>query len=149
MKFIIFWFDKCRFVFELPVECIESIATATVNLLEVIRFMGGGISFSMLVVVNVLGTLAKTPRMSRPLFQPLSLTLLQSLQPFGKFQLTAVLTICSVALVYFLIMNLLRPKRFVTQKIVQSALLISKKKLTHVELGNLDGIEIGDGPQIT
>ena len=31
--------------FELPVECIESIATATVNLLEVIRFMGGGIKF--------------------------------------------------------------------------------------------------------
>ena len=31
--------------FEQPVECIESISVATLNLLEVIRYLGGGIRF--------------------------------------------------------------------------------------------------------
>ena len=31
--------------FEQPVECMESISVATLNLLEVIRFLGGGIRF--------------------------------------------------------------------------------------------------------
>ena len=40
--------------FEQPVETLESIATGTLNLLEVIRFIGNPLSFTMLVPVNVL-----------------------------------------------------------------------------------------------
>ena len=125
--------------FELPVECIESIATATVNLLEVIRFMGGGIKFFNAGSSECFGDIGEDPANESTLFQPLS--------PYAVAKSSAFWQVSAYRRAYDLFCctgilsnheSPLRPKRFVTQKIVQSALLISKKKLTHVELGNLD-----------
>jgi len=56
--------------FELPVECTESIANATINLLEAVRFIGGGIKLFNLVAVNVLAILAMNLPMNQHFSSP-------------------------------------------------------------------------------
>ncbi len=93
--------------FEQPVETLESIATGTLNLLEAIRFLGVPIKLIMLVRVNVLGILVKSPLMKQHHFDPEALML--SLKPllFGKLLTTEKLMVCLPVLGFCLIMNLL------------------------------------------
>ena len=125
--------------FELPVECIESIATATVNLLEVIRHMGGGIKFFNAGSSECFGDIGEVPANESTLFQPLS--------PYAVAKSSAFWQVSSYRRAYDLFCctgilsnheSPLRPKRFVTQKIVQSAISIANNQLSHLELGNLD-----------
>lgn len=125
--------------FELPVECIESIATATVNLLEVIRFMGGGIKFFNAGSSECFGDIGEVPANESTLFQPLS--------PYAVAKSSAFWQVSAYRRAYNLFCctgilsnheSPLRPKRFVTQKIVNAARQISENKLNTVLLGNLD-----------
>lgn len=125
--------------FELPVECTESIATATINLLEAIRFMGGGIKFFNAGSSECFGDIGETPANESMLFKPLS--------PYAVAKASAFWQVSAYRRAYNMFCctgilsnheSPLRPKRFVTQKIVQSARLIAQKKLTHIVLGNLD-----------
>lgn len=125
--------------FELPVECIESIATATVNLLEVIRFMGGGIKFFNAGSSECFGDIGEVPASETTLFQPLS--------PYAVAKSSAFWQVSAYRRAYNLFCctgilsnheSPLRPERFVTQKIVKAAREISEKKLDSILLGNLD-----------
>lgn len=125
--------------FELPVECTESIATATINLLEAIRFMGGSIKLFNAGSSECFGDIGNVPANESTLFQPLS--------PYAVAKASAFWQVSAYRRAYNLFCctgilsnheSPLRPKRFVTQKIVQSARLIAQKHLNHVVLGNLD-----------
>jgi GDPmannose 4,6-dehydratase len=125
--------------FELPVECIESIATATVNLLEVIRFMDCGIKFFNAGSSECFGDIGQTPANESTLFKPLS--------PYAVAKSSAFWQISSYRRAYNLHCctgilsnheSPLRPRRFVVQKIVYSARQILQKKVSSVNFGNLD-----------
>lgn len=125
--------------FDLPVECTESIATATINLLEAIRFMGGGIKFFNAGSSECFGDIGSMPANESTLFQPLS--------PYAVAKASAFWQVSAYRRAYKLFCctgilsnheSPLRPKRFVTQKIVQSARLIAQKKLASIILGNLN-----------
>ena len=115
--------------FELPVECTESIANATVNLLEAIRFMGGGIKFFNAGSSECFGDIGETPANETTLFQPLS--------PYAVAKASTFWHVSAYRRAYDLFCctgilsnheSPLRSERFVTRKIVESARLISQKK---------------------
>ena len=125
--------------FDLPVECSESIATATINLLEAIRYMGGGIKLFNAGSSECFGDIGNTPANESTLFQPLS--------PYAVAKASAFWQVSAYRRAYSLFSctgilsnheSPLRPRRFVTQKIVQSARLIAHKKLSRLVLGNLN-----------
>ena len=125
--------------FELPVECIESIATATVNLLEVIRYLGGGIRFFNAGSTECFGDIGNEPATESTLFQPVS--------PYAVAKSSAYWQVSAYRRAYNMFCctgilsnheSPLRPKRFVTQKIVQAARAISESKQGTLQLGNID-----------
>ena len=99
-------------------QCIESIATATVNLLEVIRYMGGGIKFFNAGSSECFGDIGEIPANESTLFRPLS--------PYAVAKSSAFWQVSSYRRAYDLFCctgilsnheSPLRPKRFVTQKL--------------------------------
>ena len=56
--------------FEQPVECIESISVATLNLLEVIRYLGGGIRFFTAGSPECLGQTGVSAATEEPKIRP-------------------------------------------------------------------------------
>lgn len=125
--------------FEQPVECLESISTATLNLLEVIRFMGGGIRFFSAGSSECFGDTGQAPATENTPMQPRSPYAVAKAsaywqvatyrEAYGMFACTGILANHESSL---------RPKRFVTQKIIDGVRAIKEGRQTTIQLGNLD-----------
>lgn len=124
--------------FEQPVEAMESIGLSTLNLLEAVRFANSSIRLYNAGSSDCFGDTGSVPATEATPFQPRS--------PYGVAKTTA----------HFLVRNYrdsyglyactgilfnhespLRPKRFVTQKIVSAAARISRGSNERLALGNL------------
>ncbi len=125
--------------FEQPVETFESIAVATLNLLEAIRFLDHPIRFYNAGSSECFGeTGPKGADESTP-FMPLSpyatakatsfWQIANYRQSYGMFACTGIL---------FNHESYLRPSRFVTQKIIKTAVRIASGSNEKLVLGNLD-----------
>ena len=125
--------------FEQPVECMESISVATLNLLEVIRFLGGGIRFFSAGSSECFGDTGQAPATEDTPMRPGSPYAVAKAaaywqvatyrEAYGMFACTGILANHE---------SPLRPKRFVTQKIIEGVKAIKAGRQTTIQLGNLD-----------
>lgn len=125
--------------FEQPVEAMESIAGSTLNLLEVLRFVARPIRFYNAGSSECFGETGVTAATEESPFCPRSpyavakasaYWLLRNYrEAYGVFACTGIL---------FNHESPLRPERFVTQKIVRSAVRIADGSTEKLELGNID-----------
>jgi GDPmannose 4,6-dehydratase len=125
--------------FEQPVECMESISTATLNLLEVIRYLGGGIRFFSAGSSECFGQTGETPATEETPLRPRS--------PYAVAKAAAYWQVATYREAYGMHActgilanheSPLRPKRFVTQKIIEGVKAIKAGKASTIQLGNLD-----------
>lgn len=125
--------------FEQPVECLESISTATLNLLEVIRFLGGGIRFFSAGSSECFGNTGQTAATEDTPMRPGS--------PYAVAKASAYWQVATYREAYEMFActgilanheSPLRPKRFVTQKIIEGARAIKAGRQSMIQLGNLD-----------
>lgn len=125
--------------FEQPVECMESISVATLNLLEVIRYLGGGIRFFSAGSSECFGPTGNTPATEDTPFRPLS--------PYAVAKAAAYWQVATYREAYSLFActgilanheSPLRPNRFVTQKIIGGVRAIKAGQQSKIQLGNLD-----------
>jgi GDPmannose 4,6-dehydratase len=125
--------------FEQPVECLESISTATLNLLEVIRFLGGGIRFFSAGSSECFGDTGQTPATEDTPMRPGS--------PYAVAKASAYWQVATYRDAYSMFActgilanheSPLRPKRFVTQKIIEGVKAIKAGRQATIQLGNLD-----------
>lgn len=123
--------------FEQPVETLESMATATLNLLEAIRFMGQPIRFYNAGSSECFGNTGGEPADENTPFRPRS--------PYGVAKATAFWEVANYREAYGLFAcsgilfnheSPLRPERFVTQKIVTAACRIAAGSRETLQLGN-------------
>jgi GDPmannose 4,6-dehydratase len=112
--------------FEQPVETLESIALGTLNILETIRFIGEPIKFYNAASSEVFGDINGAAADESTLFSPRS--------PYAVAKATAFWAVANYREAYGLFAcsgilfnhdSPLRPERFVTQKIVASAVRIA------------------------
>ena len=125
--------------FEQPVECMESISVATLNLLEVIRHLGGGIRFFTAGSSECFGQTGEEPANEDTPLRPRSPYAVAKAaaywqvatyrEAYGMFACTGILANHE---------SPLRPRRFVTQKIIEGVRAIKAGKQTTIQLGNLD-----------
>ena len=124
--------------FEQPLETLESIATATINILEAIRFLGGDFLFYNASSSECFGDTGNNPANEDTSFRPRS--------PYGVAKAAAYWQVANYRAAYgmhacsgimFNHESLLRPSRFVTQKICQSAARIALGQQSILKLGNL------------
>lgn len=125
--------------FEQPVECMESIAGGTLNLLEVLRYLGKPIRLFNAGSSECFGDTGRSPANERTAFQPVS--------PYAVAKSTAYWQIANYRKAYGLYActgilanheSPLRPKRFVTQKIIQAIKGIKAGTSKRLQLGNLN-----------
>jgi GDPmannose 4,6-dehydratase len=125
--------------FEQPVECMESISVATLNLLEVIRFLGGSIHFFSAGSSECFGDIGNIPATEETPFHPCS--------PYAVAKSAAFWQVFTYREAYQMFActgilanheSPLRPKRFVTQKIIEAVTSIKQGKKKSLSLGNLD-----------
>lgn len=125
--------------FEQPVETLESIATGTLNLLEAIRFLQKPIRFYNAGSSECFGNTQGHPADETTPFRPRS--------PYGVAKATAFWEVANYRDAYgvfacsgilFNHESPLRPKRFVTQKIVSTACRIAAGSHEQLRLGNTD-----------
>ena len=125
--------------FDQPVECMESISVATLNLLEVIRYLGGGVRFFSAGSSECFGDTGETAATEETSLQPLS--------PYGVAKAASYWQVSTYRQAYEMFVctgilanheSPLRPKRFVTQKVIEGARMIKAGKLAKLQLGNLD-----------
>jgi len=125
--------------FEQPVECMESISVATLNLLEVIRHLGGGIRFFSAGSSESFGQTSDQPATEETPLRPRS--------PYAVAKATAYWQVATYREAYGMFActgilanheSPLRPKRFVTQKIIDGVRAIKSGLQTKIQLGNLD-----------
>lgn len=124
--------------FEQPVETMESISVGVLNLLEVIRFIGGGVKLYNASSSECFGdTGAKAANEETP-FRPRS--------PYAVAKSAAHWAVANYREAYGLFAcngilfnheSPLRPPRFVTSKIVRSACAIKRGDLDRLVLGNI------------
>jgi GDPmannose 4,6-dehydratase len=124
--------------FNQPVETLESIATGTLNLLEVIRFIGAPIKFYNAGSGECFGDTGDTPADEMTPFRPRS--------PYAVAKATAFWEVANYREAYGLFAcsgilfnheSPLRPTRFVTQKIIAAARRIAEGDTEPLKLGNL------------
>lgn len=125
--------------FEQPVECMESISEATLNLLEVIRYLGEGIRFFSAGSSECFGDSGKKPATEDTPLHPRSPYAVAKAASFwqvstyreayGMFACTGILANHE---------SPLRPKRFVTQKVIEGVKSIKAGLLEKLRLGNLE-----------
>lgn len=125
--------------FEQPVECMESISVATLNLLEVIRYLGEGIRFFSAGSTECFGDIGDTPAIEETPLHPRSPYAVAKAASFwqvstyreayGMFACTGILANHE---------SPLRPKRFVTQKVIEGVKSIKAGMLDKLRLGNLE-----------
>ncbi len=124
--------------FEQPVETLESIATGTLNFLEVIRFIGAPIKFYNAGSSECFGDIGDRPADESTPFRPRS--------PYAVAKATAFWQVANYREAYDIFAcsgilfnheSPLRPQRFVTQKIVSAAYQISQGNSDKLYLGNI------------
>ncbi len=124
--------------FNQPVETLESIATGTLNLLEVIRFIGAPIRLYSAGSGECFGDTGDTPADEMTPFRPRS--------PYAVAKATAFWEVANYREAYGLFAcsgilfnheSPLRPTRFVTQKIIAAARRIAGGDTESLKLGNL------------
>ena len=124
--------------FEQPAETLESIATGTLNLLEVIRFLGLPVRFYNAGSSECFGDIKVVAADEDTLFQPHS--------PYAVAKATAHWLVANYRSAYGLFAcngilfnheSPLRPPRFVTRKIVQAAVSIAKGDHKKLILGDI------------
>ncbi|MES1999060.1 MAG: GDP-mannose 4,6-dehydratase [Pseudomonadota bacterium] len=125
--------------FEQPAETLESIATGTLNLLEVIRFLGLPVRFYNAGSSECFGDISGLAADEGTHFQPRS--------PYAVAKSTAHWLVANYRTAYGLFActgilfnheSPLRPPRFVTRKIIQAAVRISRGSKEKLILGNMD-----------
>ena len=125
--------------FEQPVECMESISAGTLNLLEVIRYLGGSIRFFSAGSSECFGQTGETPATEETPLRPRS--------PYAVAKAAAYWQVATYREAYGMHVctgilanheSPLRPKRFVTQKIIEGVKAIEAGTATTIQLGNLD-----------
>ena len=124
--------------FEQPVEAIESIAIATLNLLEAIRFDGRKIRFYNAGSGECFGNAVEGAASEATPFKPRSPYAVAKVAAHNlveNYRDSYGIFACSGIL--FNHESPLRPERFVTQKIVQAAARISRGSKESLHLGNL------------
>lgn len=124
--------------FEQPVETLESHAIGTLNLLEVVRFLGGAIRIYNAGSGECFGDLGPTAANENTLFHPRS--------PYAVAKAAAFWEAVNYREAYGLHVSSgilfnhespLRPARFVTQKVVAAACRIANGSKETLKLGNL------------
>lgn len=124
--------------FDQPVETLESIATGTLNFLEVIRFIGAPIKFYNAGSSECFGDIGDAPADENTPFRPRS--------PYAVAKATAFWQVANYREAYNIFAcsgilfnheSPLRPQRFVTQKIVSAACRISQGSKEKLNLGNI------------
>ena len=127
------------FSFEQPVECMESVSVATLNLLEVIRYLGGGIRFFNAGSSECFGDTGELKATEETPLRPRS--------PYAVAKAAAYWQVATYREAYGIFActgilanheSPLRPKRFVTQKIIEGVRTIKAGMAHTIELGNLD-----------
>lgn len=124
--------------FELPVETMESITLGTLNLLEAIRFISAPIKLYNAGSSECFGDTGTTPANERTPFRPRSPYAVAKAAAFwqvANYREAYNLFACSGIL--FNHESPLRPRRFVTQKIVTAAYDIAQGKTDRLYLGNI------------
>lgn len=125
--------------FDQPVETLESISIGTLNLLEGIRFLDPSIRLYSAGSSECFGYTGYTPADENTPFRPRS--------PYAVAKACAANLVSNYREAYQLFActgllfnheSPLRPRRFVTRKIVEAAYLIHTGLESHVTLGNLD-----------
>jgi GDPmannose 4,6-dehydratase len=125
--------------FEQPVETLESITTGTLNLLEGIRFLDPSIRLYNAGSSECFGNTGGTPADESTPFRPRS--------PYAVAKACAANLVANYRDAYQLFActgllfnheSPLRPRRFVTRKIIEAAYKINAGLQSHVTLGNLD-----------
>ena len=124
--------------FDQPVETLESIATGTLNFLEAIRFTGAPIKFYNAGSSESFGDNGDRPADETTPFRPRS--------PYAVAKATAFWQVANYREAYNIFAcsgilfnheSPLRPRRFVTQKIVNAACRIAKNPSEKLYLGNI------------
>ncbi len=124
--------------FEQPAETLESIATGTLNLLEVIRFLGIPVRFYNASSSECFGDINAVAADETTHFQPRS--------PYAVAKATAHWLVVNYRSAYGIFAcngilfnheSPLRPPRFVTRKIVQAAVRIAKGSQEKLILGDM------------
>ena len=124
--------------FSLPVETLESIATGTLNFLEVIRFINAPIKFYNAGSSECFGDIGDYPADEETPFRPRS--------PYAVAKATAFWQVANYREAYNIFAcsgilfnheSPLRPKRFVTQKIVSAVSKIAQGNQDKLHLGNI------------
>jgi GDPmannose 4,6-dehydratase len=124
--------------FELPVETMESITLGTFNLLEAIRFTGGQIKLYNASSSECFGDTGSQPAHENTPFRPRSPYAVAKAAAFwqvANYREAYRLFACSGIL--FNHESPLRPKRFVTQKIVSAAHEIAQGRTQKLCLGDI------------
>jgi GDPmannose 4,6-dehydratase len=125
--------------FEQPVECMESIAGGTLNLLEVVRYLGKPIRLFSAGSSECFGDTGGEPATEDTALHPQS--------PYAVAKATAFWQVANYRKAYGMYActgilanheSPLRPARFVTQKIIQGVKAIKAGQLERLRLGNLD-----------
>jgi GDPmannose 4,6-dehydratase len=125
--------------FDQPVECMESISVATLNLLEVIRYLGGPIRFFNAGSSECFGDVGNTPATEQtPLHprSPYAVAKAASFWQISTYRDAYAMFACTGILANH--ESPLRPKRFVTQKIIAGVSAIKKGHQSRLQLGNLE-----------
>lgn len=125
--------------FEQPVETIESVVIGTLNILETIRFLGRDIRFYNAGSSECFGDAGEGRANENTAFQPRSPYAVAKSAAFwqlSNYREAYGLFACSGIL--FNHESNLRPKRFVTRKIVDTARQISQGSNEKLELGNVN-----------
>ena len=125
--------------FEQPVECMESIASGTLNFLEVLRYLGAPTCMFSAGSSECFGDTQQQPATEAAAFHPRS--------PYAVAKSTAYWQVANYREAYGIFCctgilanheSPLRPHRFVTQKIINGVRSIARGETHELRLGNLD-----------
>jgi GDPmannose 4,6-dehydratase len=125
--------------FEQPVECMESIAGGTLNFLEALRYLNAPIRLFSAGSSECFGDTQDKPANEATAFHPRS--------PYAVAKSTAFWQVANYREAYGIFCctgilanheSALRPKRFVTQKIINGVRRIKRGEAQELRLGNLD-----------
>lgn len=134
----------------MPIETIESIATGTINILEVIRFTGLPIRFYNASSSECFGNTGESPAHEETPFRPRSpYAVAKAAAHWAVSNYREAYDIFACSGILFNHDSPLRPERFVTKKIVSSAYRIANGSKEKLRLGDLSIIrELGLGAGI-
>ncbi|MCK0129799.1 GDP-mannose 4,6-dehydratase [Erythrobacter sp. F6033] len=125
--------------FEQPVETMESISLGVLNLLEVIRFTGGRARLYNAGSSECFGDTGEVPANEETPFRPRSpYAVAKSAAHWAVANYREAYGIYACNGILFNHESPLRPARFVTSKIIQSAVAIKQGRLEKLSLGNID-----------